>query len=95
MTLQTDVDRYVSFCGIECDIQAERLMERVTTLINQKKGDNQWHRYFTYKLEQKAKMNHDDLFFIGAQMNTLTEFLQSTKDEIALDMLWRIEQQCC
>ena len=95
MNMATQTDRYISFCGIECDQQAYTLMARIESHLKAGKGDERWRAYFTEKLAQKARMNHDHLFFIGAQMNNLYDYLESSADEAGKEMLWRIEQECC
>lgn len=88
-------DRYLSFCGIECDLQAESLMAHLQACLTRADADGRWQRYFRMKLEQKEAMGHDHLFFIGAQMNNLYDFFESLDDEEGRQKLWRIEQECC
>jgi hypothetical protein len=98
MSTPTDItatDRYVSFCGIECDQQADALMAHLEACLARPEASAQWRRYFEQKLAQKRTMGHDHLFFIGAQMNTLYEFFESLDDEEGQQRLWRIEQECC
>jgi len=89
------IDRYVSFCGIECDQQAAALMAHLESCLARADVDERWRNYFRMKLEQKRTMGHDHLFFIGAQMNNLYEFFDVMADEEAQQKLWRIEQECC
>lgn len=88
-------DRYVSFVGIDCDANAEQLMLMLDNNIKAAKGETQWHLYFTKKREQQAQLKHDSLNFIGHQTNTLYEYFTSCNDKAALELLYKIEQQCC
>ncbi|TCK03607.1 N(2)-fixation sustaining protein CowN [Marinobacterium mangrovicola] len=88
-------DRYVSFCGLDCDQRATDFMRRINQHLETKNGATPWIDYFTHKLNEKAKMGVDDLFFIGAQMNTLNEYLEQIEDEEGLELLWYLEQECC
>ncbi len=88
-------DRYISFCGLECDQRATDFMKRIEQHLVAKTGATPWIDYFTHKLSEKEKMGVDDLFFIGAQMNTLNEYLEQIEDETGLEQLWYLEQECC
>lgn len=88
-------DRYVSFLGIGCDDNADRLMEMLDNNIQQDKGDRKWQLYFTKKRQQQAQLKHDNLNFIGHQTNTLYEYFNSCEDQQASSLLYKIEQQCC
>ncbi len=95
MSLQLNTDRYVSFCGIQCDLNAKRFMNLIEDSMQQGQGDARWCEYFRQKREQQARMQQDDLYFIGAQMNNLYAYIDTIGDESLHDMLWQIEQECC
>ena len=60
MTLTTaKPDRYISFCGMDCDGDASRMMSYINQAMEI--GGNRWIPYFEEKLDEKAKMGHDDL----------------------------------
>ncbi|HEY5716327.1 MAG TPA: N(2)-fixation sustaining protein CowN [Psychromonas sp.] len=88
-------DRYRSFCGIECDLNAERLIAMLEKNIGSGNGDKRWHTYFTQKMQQKTKLQHDNLNFIGQQTNTLYEYFELCNDQAAKELLYKIEQECC
>lgn len=88
-------DRYVSFVGLSCDDNAQRLISMLDHNINQGKGDDKWHTYFIKKRAEQLRMKHDDLNFIGHQTNTLYEYFAVCEDEEAKILLYKIEQQCC
>lgn len=95
MTEKTATDRYVSFCGIECDLNAQRFMSKLEDCLSAGRGDPRWQDYFRQKRVQQAQMKQDDLYFIGAQMNNLYTYLEDLDDQELLDFLWQIEQECC
>ena len=88
-------DRYVSFCGIECDIQAQRLINKLRQHLLRIEPSHPWRRYFEQKFEQQAKMNHDDLFYVGSQLNNLYTFFEEQGDDEAAALLWKLEMECC
>lgn len=88
-------DRYQSFCGIDCDIRAEQFMQDLHQKLADQCGDAKWRAYMALKIEQNQKMGQDALFFIGAQVNALYAYLETTEDKEALQHLWDIEQECC
>lgn len=92
---ESETDRYISFCGIDCDGNARRLMAILNTHIDEANGDRCWQEYFRDKQEQMRKLGQDNLFFIGAQMNNLYSYLEDCGDQEALQLLWRLEQECC
>lgn len=88
-------DRYRSFCGIDCDLNADRLIAMLEENIRAGNGDQRWHTYFAQKRAQQAKLQHDNLNFIGNQTNTLYEYFAACGDEQAKSLLYQIEQECC
>ncbi|MGB5446737.1 MAG: N(2)-fixation sustaining protein CowN [Psychromonas sp.] len=87
-------DRYVTFCGIDCNLNADRLMIMLDNNITAGNGDKRWHTYFTQKRQQQAKLQHDNLNFIGHQTNTLYEYFEVCNDQVAKELLYKIEQEC-
>ncbi len=92
---EQQTDRYVSFCGLNCDLKADQLIAMLDENISAGKGDTRWHSYFTQKRAQQAKLQHDNLNFIGHQTNTLYEYFELCNDQEAKELLYQIEQQCC
>jgi len=54
-----------------------------------------WQEYFRQKREQQAKLNQDNLYFVGAQMNNLYAYLETLEDDALYNLLWDLEQECC
>jgi len=88
-------DRYTSFSGISCDLNADRLIAMLDKNIKAGNGDRKWHTYFAQKRAQQAKLQHDNLNFIGQQTNTLYEYFALCDDPAAKELLYKIEQECC
>jgi len=89
------IDRYNSFSGICCDLNADRLIALLDKNISCAKGDPRWHTYFAQKRELQTKLQHDNLHFIGNQTNTLYEYFDACDDQEAKSLLYKIEQECC
>ncbi|WP_413699941.1 N(2)-fixation sustaining protein CowN [Psychromonas sp. KJ10-10] len=88
-------DRYVSFCGLDCDLKADRLMEMLESNLNAGKGDQKWHVYFKDRIALQQKIKNDNLNFVGHQTNTLYEYFEQCADKEAQILLYDIEQNCC
>jgi len=88
-------DRYTSFMGLSCDVNADRLIQMLDTNISTEKGEYRWQEYFSKKRQEQVQLNHDNLNFVGHQTNTLYEYFASCEDAEALELLYKIEQQCC
>lgn len=86
-------DRYVSFVGIDCDGNADRLMG---ILVARMAGcGSRWVDYFDKKLDEKRRMGNDNLYFIGSQVNALSAFFEEIGDEEGLAQLAHLEETCC
>jgi hypothetical protein len=95
MVESTGHDRYVSFCGIECDTWANELMAQLKSALANEVDQQRWPQYFAKKFNEQDSMGHDNLFFIGSQMNNLYSFFEEQQDKAALELLWKLEQECC
>lgn len=90
-----ETDRYISFCNIECDINADQLMAILEKHLNAGDGKQQWHSYFHNKRQEQEQMGRDNLNFIGNQLNVLYSYFNECNDEAALALLYKLEQECC
>ncbi|GGA88108.1 hypothetical protein GCM10011369_32770 [Neiella marina] len=88
-------DRYISFCGIECDANADKLIEMLKLNLSQKKGGGTWGQYFEMKFKEQHSVGSDNLHFIGNQLNPLYEYFEACGDSEAEALLYQIEQECC
>lgn len=94
-TENVKVDRYISFCGIECDANADKLISILNKHLELNNGGDNWVAYFRQKLSEQLKMERDNLHFIGNQINPLFEYFEACDDQFATDLLYQIEQECC
>ena len=88
-------DRYISFCNIDCDNNANLLVSMLERHLTANHGHAQWHSYFENKRQEQANMQRDNLNFVGNQLNMLYEYFRECDDQNALDLLYQIEQECC
>ncbi|MTW20258.1 N(2)-fixation sustaining protein CowN [Allochromatium palmeri] len=90
-------DRYISFEGIECDEQAQRVLHciRDCTEAPQDGPSSSWTSYFERKLVEIARMGQDELFFVGSQVNYIRELFEHHGHRAGLDLLDQIEDECC
>lgn len=88
-------DRYISFEGLECDDNALRIVDTIRYHVATAEPADRWRQYFEMKFAEQRRMNVDDLFFVGSQMNTLYEFFSETADEVIKALLYQVEQECC
>lgn len=88
-------DRYVSFCGIDCDLNARRLMETLDRHLSAPGRSNAFWDYFQKKRRGEGAPQADDLFLIHCNINQIREFLEDCEDEDGLTLLTRIELECC
>jgi hypothetical protein len=90
-----EADRYVSFCNIDCDKNADRLIDILNIHLQAVDGGERWQAYFQRKKQEQQSRAHDNLHFIGNQLNMLYAYFQKCEDDVALALLYQIEQECC
>lgn len=88
-------DRYISFDGIPCDDHARRIVGSIRDCIDDAAHPSDWQAYFTNKLVEVERRGQDELYFVGSQVNTIRELFEHYGREDALELLDRIEQECC
>jgi len=88
-------DRYTSFEGLDCDANATQIVQTIRQHIDSASTARQWADYFASKLEEKQRLEVDDLFFVGSQMNNIYAFFEELDDEPARELLYQVEQECC
>ncbi|MBK1649589.1 N(2)-fixation sustaining protein CowN [Rhabdochromatium marinum] len=97
MTAETQtLDRYISFAGIDCDQRAQQLVARVRQHMASLAEGSQWRDYFATKLAEAERRGHDELYFVGSQVNALRElFALFEDDEWGHELLEALEEECC
>lgn len=88
-------DRYVTFRGLNCDVNARHLLELMRQHLNQVAPSNPWLQYFNLKLADRQSLGQDELFFVGSQISQMREFFEQVQDDAALALLEQVEEDCC
>ena len=86
-------DRYITFLGLDCDRNADRMIEMLQTRM--KAGSSRWVAYFRQKLDENHRSGMDNLYFVGSQVNAQQSYFEEEADEEALALLWHLEHNCC
>ena len=74
---------------------ADKLIGILDKHIEDGDGKEKWQQYFSNKREEQLCMSHDNLHFIGNQINMLYEYLKDCEDAVGLKLLYQLEQECC
>ena len=88
-------DRYVSFVGLDCNGQAQRLISMLRPYMEDPEKNNAFWQLLARKLNPESGPRHDELFLIHAHINILRDQLELHDDAAALELLDQIEQECC
>lgn len=89
------IDRYLSFDGLDCDQRARELITLVRQQIAQLGQGSPWADYFATKLAESERRGHDELHFVGSQVNALRELFVLTDHARGNALLEGLEEQCC
>jgi hypothetical protein len=88
-------DRYISFEGIDCDGNADRVMECIVNLLEQPGRNNAFWDYFMNKRAGGSGPKPDNLFLIHSNINQVRELFEECQDEEAINLLFQLEEECC
>jgi hypothetical protein len=88
-------DRYVTFNGIDCDGNARRVMACIERNIAIPERNNVFWDYFMKKRAGGSGTKPDDLFLIHSNINQVRELFETWADQEAMDLLVRLEEECC
>jgi N(2)-fixation sustaining protein CowN len=88
-------DRYVSFDGIDCDGNARLVMGFIARNIATSDIEQPFWNYFMAKRTPKSGPAPDDLFLVHSHINQIREFFEECGDQEALDLLFKVEEECC
>jgi len=95
------VDRYVTFKNIDCEGNSKRLMEMLLQHVGDPQHSNPFWEKFKEKLakcgqpDENGGRTLDELFLIHTYINNLYELFEERDDDAALELLGRIERECC
>lgn len=91
-------DRYVTYDGIDCDGNANRLIEMLRSHIDNPEKTNEFWERFKVALDlgkDHSGRKVDNLFLIHSYINTIRDFFEEQGDNDALSLLEQIEVECC
>jgi len=86
-------DRYVSFCGLECETRAQQLVLRICALSQTRETDNRFWIQFGAKVN--SPNGPDNLFLVHSYIFYMRELLEKYQDIKGLQLLDAIEYDCC
>ena len=100
--MKTDsTDRYLSYLNIDCAGNSKKLMTLLRRHIDDPSKSNLFWEKFKEKLALVGKPQDnnghciDELFLIHTYINNLYEIFEEFADSEALELLDRIERECC
>ncbi|MBE0506233.1 MAG: N(2)-fixation sustaining protein CowN [Marinospirillum sp.] len=93
--INADIDRYVTFIGIDCDGNAAAVMALIEQYAATESYASPFWDYFLAKRQPKSGPKPDDLFLIHTNINQIYELFEAAEDERALAMLGWLEVNCC
>lgn len=88
-------DRYVSFDGIDCSGNASRVMALITGHMAGSGKSQPFWEYFMAKRKPHSGPPPDDLFLVHCHLNQIREFFEERDDAAALELLIKLEEECC
>lgn len=97
-TADTATDRYVTFKGIDCDGNAQRLIERIFAIIDQPGNTNAfWEKFRAEVLaaENIHERKFDGLCLLCARVGIIYELFEDHDDEEGHALLDQLENECC
>jgi hypothetical protein len=90
-----ELDRYISFDGIDCDGNARRMMSMIELHLPEAGASKPFWEYFMAKRTPRSGPPPDDLFLVHSHLNQIREFFEERGDAEALELLFKLEEECC
>ena len=90
-----DPDRYVTFQGLDCDSNAEQILQYIQDCLAPSHPVTPWQDYFRLKLKQRQALGQDALFFVGSQISQIRELFETYNASAGLELLEQVEEECC
>ncbi len=89
------IDRYTTFLGIDCDGNARRLMEFIERTVMPNGAPHPFLAYFLAKRTPRSGPVPDGLFLIHSNLNQIRELFEESGNAQALELLFKLEEECC
>jgi hypothetical protein len=94
-SLSADLDRYVSFIGLDCDGKAERFATALREALDGTDAVDPFWVYFRAKLDGERGPAHDALYHIHCHLNDLRDLLARADQPALIPLLETLEHECC
>lgn len=94
-SIHLETDRYVSFKGLDCDANARMVMQCIDRQLAIPGHNNEFWDYFNKKRAGNSVSKPDELFLIHSNINQVRELFETWQDEAALELLIKLEEECC
>ncbi len=88
-------DRYISFQGIDCDGRGQKILSYIEQYVDAPPHYSPWLDYFQQKLRDRVAIDQDALHFVSSQINNIYALFEEYEDTKALDLLEKVEEECC
>ncbi len=89
------IDRYTTFHGIDCAGNARRVMEFIERNTMTSGAPHPFLAYFLAKRTPRSGPAPDDLFLIHSNLNQIRELFEESGNAQALELLFKLEEECC
>lgn len=90
-----ELDRYVSFIGLDCDGKAERFAAALRDGLSDRGDADPFWVYFDEKLRGARGPAQDPLYHIHCHLNDLRDLLVRADLNALIDLLEQLEVECC
>lgn len=91
----SNTDRYITFKGLDCDENARLVMDCIDRQLAIPGHSNAFWEYFNNKRAGNSVTKPDDLFLIHAHINQVRELFETWDDEESMQLLVKLEEECC
>ncbi len=93
--MQSSLDRYVSFQGLDCDAKARQVLAYIEQYVANPPHPSPWLDYFRLRLANRQQLGADELYFVGSQINHVRALFEDYDNPEALALLEQVEEECC
>jgi N(2)-fixation sustaining protein CowN len=91
----SETDRYITFKGLDCDENARVVMDCIDKQLASPGHSNEFWDYFNKKRAGNSVSKPDDLFLIHSNINQVRELFETWNDEESMELLIKLEEECC
>ncbi|WP_142849299.1 N(2)-fixation sustaining protein CowN [Telmatospirillum sp. J64-1] len=98
MDVPATTDRYKTFQGIDCEGNSRQVIERVLMHINDPAKTNAFWERFKLRLAEAEKLHArraDELCLACSHTYYIEELFEEYEDAVGLELLRKLEEECC